>query len=77
MMKGGKAMEEHQEKFVQVRVVTTSGIYPEAGFDRVPEHQVVDVVLKKADHHLHTGAEHGGLIAVVGGRSDDIARSSR
>ncbi len=70
------AMEEHHEKFVEVRVVTTSGIYPEAGFDRVPEHQVVDVVLKKADHHLHI-TNTAGWIAVVGGRKIDIARSYR
>jgi hypothetical protein len=75
-MKGGKAMEEHHEKHVEVRVVTTSGIYPETGFDRVPEHQVVDVVLKKADHHLHI-TNTAGWIAVVGGRKIDIAKSYR
>ena len=48
----------------------------EAGFDRVLEHQVVDVVLKKADHHLHI-TNTAGWIAVVGGRKIDIARSYR
>lgn len=68
---------EHQhEKSVEVRVITTSGVYPEAGFDRVPEHQIVDIVLKKANKKLHI-ADTAGWIAVVGGRKIDISRSYR
>jgi len=69
-------MEENHEKFVEARVVTTSGIYPEAGFDRVPEHEVVNVVLKKADHTLHI-TNTAGWIAVVGGRKIEITKSFR
>ena len=69
-------MDEHNGKFVEVRVVTTSGIYPASGFEKVPENQVVDVVLKKADHELHI-TNTAGWIAVVGGRKIDITRSYR
>lgn len=70
-------MEEHlhhDEKHVEVRVITTSGVYPESGFDRVPDHQAVDVILKKAAHKLHI-ADTSGWIAVVGGRRIDVAKS--
>ena len=68
---------EHQhEKSVEVRVITTSGVYPESGFDRVPEHQKVEAVLKKANEKLHI-ADTAGWIAVVGGRKIDIAKSYR
>lgn len=69
-------MDERQEKFVEVRVVTTSGIFPESGFDRVPEHQIVDVILKKAAHHLNI-TNTDGWIAVVDGRKIDITKSYR
>ena len=69
-------MEEHSEKFVEVRVITTSGVFPEAGFDRVPEHQPVDDVLKKAAHKLHI-ADTSGWIAVVAGRKIDATKSYR
>jgi hypothetical protein len=68
--------EESREKFVEVRVITTSGVYPEAGFERVPEHEKVEVVLKKANEKLHI-ADTQGWIAVVAGRKIDIARSFR
>ena len=38
-------MEEHHEKFVEVRVITTSGIYPEVGFERVNDHEHVETCL--------------------------------
>lgn len=67
-------MEEQHEKFVEVRVVTTSGVYPEAGFDRAPEHQLVEVVLKKADEKLHI-TDTAGWIAVVAGRKINVKKS--
>lgn len=67
---------EQQDKFVEVRVVTTSGIFPDAGFDRVPEAQPVDVILKQADNKLHI-TNTAGWIAVVGGRKIDITKSFR
>jgi hypothetical protein len=69
-------MEEHQEKFVEVRVVTTAGVYPEVGFDRAPEHEHVRIVLKKADEKLHI-TDTAGWIAVVQGRKIDISKSFR
>lgn len=67
-------MAEHGDHFVEVRVVTTAGVYPQAGFDRVPDNQPVKVILKKADHELHI-TNTNGWIAVVGGRKIDIERS--
>jgi len=69
-------MDEHHEKFVEVRVITTSGVYPEAGFDRVPEHQPVDDVLKKAARKLHL-ADTSGWLAIVAGRKIDASKSYR
>jgi len=69
-------MEEHHEKFVEVRVITTSGIYPEVGFERVNDHEHVETVLKKAAEKLHI-IDTVGWIAVVGGRKIDIAKSYR
>jgi hypothetical protein len=69
-------MEEHHEKFVEVRVVTTSGVYPEVGFERVPDHEHVITVLKRAAEKLHI-KDTAGWIAVVGGRKIDIAKSFR
>ncbi len=69
-------MEEHHEKSLEVRVITTSGIYPEAGFERVAEHQLVEIMLKRADEKLHV-TNPAGWIAVVGGRKIDIAKSFR
>ena len=69
-------MEQHPPKHLEVRVVTTSGIYPDTGFEQVPEHERVEAVLKKADHKLHI-TNTNGWIAVVDGRKIDINRSFR
>lgn len=66
-------MEENKHD-VEVRVITTSGVYPEAGFDRVAEKERVGTVLKKADEKLHI-TNTSGWIAVVGGRKIAIDRS--
>jgi hypothetical protein len=46
-------MEAYDPKFIEARVITTSGGYPETGFERVPVHERVATVLKKADDKLH------------------------
>lgn len=69
-------MDEHQEKFIEVRVVTTAGVYPESGFERAPEKEQVRVVLKRADEKLHI-TDPQGWIAVVSGRKVDINRTFR
>jgi hypothetical protein len=67
------AMDEHKHD-VEARVITTSGVYPETGFDRVSEKERVVTVLKKADEKLHI-TNTTGWIAVVGGRKIAIDRS--
>jgi len=67
-------MEEHHGKFIEVRVVTTAGVYPDAGFERVPENQPVKIILKKAADKLHI-ADAAGWIAVVAGRKIDVEKS--
>jgi len=69
-------MTEHNDKTLDVRVITTSGVYPESGFEKVPEHELVKAVLEKADKKLHI-TNTTGWIAVVGGRKIDINRSFR
>jgi len=58
-------MNNPHETFVEVRVVTTAGVYPESGFVREPAHQPVKVVLEKAQHALHI-SDTKGWIAVSG-----------
>jgi hypothetical protein len=69
-------MEEHNDKFVEVRVVTTAGVYPETGFERAAENQLVESILKKADEKLHI-TDTTGWIAVVGGRKIVVTKSFR
>ena len=40
------------ENFVFVEVLTTSGSYPEEGYEKTPINQKLDVVLKKAEKRL-------------------------
>jgi hypothetical protein len=67
-------MAEHNEKSLDVRVITTSGVYPESGFEKVEEKELVKTVLDKADKKLHI-TNTTGWIAVVSGRKIDISRS--
>ena len=69
-------MSEHNDRTLDVRVITTSGVYPESGFESVPEHELVKTILEKADKKLHITATTG-WIAVVGGRKIDTNRSFR
>lgn len=41
------------EKFIRVAISTTSGFYPAEGFEQVPIHQKIEVLLKKAAEALH------------------------
>ena len=47
--------KEHHpvEQFVQVAVITTSGSYPENGYERTPKHQKIRVILQKAARALN------------------------
>ncbi len=67
-------MEDHGDKFLEVRVVTTAGVFPASGFERVPEKELVESILKKADELLHI-TDTTGWIAVVAGRKIDVKRS--
>ncbi len=66
-------MDQHH-KTLEVRVVTTSGIFPHSGFKNVPEHERVRAFLKEADEHLHI-IDTSGWIAVVAGRKIDVVKS--
>jgi len=59
--------DDSKENFVEVSVVTTSGSYPAHGFERVPKHQKVRVLLDKTAAHLGL-ADTGGWIATVNGK---------
>ena len=65
---------ENRERFVQVSVVTTSGIYPKEGFEEVPAHQKVRVQLHKAAQHLKI-ADTTNWVAVVGNREINVEAS--
>ena len=69
-------MTEHNDRMLDVRVITTSGVYPESGFDKVPEHELVNAVLERANKKLHI-TNTNGWIAVVAGRKIEINRSFR
>jgi hypothetical protein len=60
-----KQQPESNANFVQVAVVTTSGSYPETGFDRTPANQKISVILKKAANKLSI-TDTTDWIAVVG-----------
>lgn len=66
--------KEHQEQFVDVAVVTTSGTYPESGFDKTPSHQKVSVQLSKAARELNL-ASTDGWVARAGGNEIDPTKS--
>jgi hypothetical protein len=44
---------EHKQHTVEVRVITTAGTFPAAGYDRVPADQHIQVMLKRAADELH------------------------
>lgn len=52
--------------FVAVSISTTSGFYPEEGFDRVPVHQKVGVQLEKAAKKLGIKDTNNWIATVSG-----------
>lgn len=60
-----KKPTQPKENFVQVAVVTTSGSYPEKGFERTPEHQKIKVILEKTIRELKI-ADSTGWVSIVG-----------
>ena len=48
----GNGQDAAGDNFVEVAVVTTSGSYPETGFERTPIRQKISVILKKATNKL-------------------------
>lgn len=44
--------QEEKKNHIEVAVVTTSGSYPEEGFENIPNHQKVKIILKKAADEL-------------------------
>ncbi len=62
--------KEKKENDIEVAVVTTSGSFPEEGFEKVPIHQKVMVLLKKAQDKLGI-VSTDKWVAKVGGRVID------
>jgi hypothetical protein len=67
---GQKNTPDH-DQHVEVGVVTTSGSWPEEGFDRVPAHQKIKVQLQQAAHHLKI-TDTSGWIAVANDKELNI-----
>lgn len=67
-----------KEQFVEISISTTAGFYPAEGFERVPVHQKVSVLLEKAQKELNI-KDIAGWIATVtdasGKRQIDPTRS--
>jgi len=59
--------KEKKENDIEVAVVTTSGSFPEEGFEKVSIHQKVMVILKKAQEKLKI-VSTDKWVAKVGGR---------
>jgi len=68
------AQKPHPEPRIEVQIVTTSGKYPEHGFDTVSAHQKIRVELEKAVKKLHI-ADTTGWIATVEDRELKIEES--
>jgi hypothetical protein len=66
--------DEGREHFVEVSVVTTSGVFPKEGFDRVPAHQKVRVELDHAAKHLGL-TDTTNWVAMVGNKEINVDTS--
>lgn len=67
-----------KEQFVEISISTTAGFYPAEGFERVPVHQKVSVLLEKAQKELNIKDIAGWIATVTDGsgkRQIDPARS--
>lgn len=69
--KEDKKPEQPNEKFVQVAVITTSGSYPDQGFDRTPENQKIRVILEQTARKLKI-TDTSGWVALVGDKELNI-----
>lgn len=56
-----------KEQFVEVSISTTAGFYPMEGFERVPVHQKVSVLLEKAQKELNIKDVAGWIATVTDG----------
>ncbi len=74
MSENSSAQKPRPETHVQVQVVTTSGKYPEQGFDDVPTNQKVRIQLEKAAKKLHI-ADTNGWVAMVGDHEVNLDQS--
>ena len=63
-------MNSPHEHVVEVRVVTTAGVFPASGFEQVPATQMVHAILERAKHALHI-TDTQNWIAVAGGARID------
>jgi hypothetical protein len=59
--------ERSEERFVEISISTTAGFYPAEGFERVPIHQKVVVMLDKAKHKLEIKDTTGWVATVTDG----------
>jgi hypothetical protein len=57
---------EKKENHLQVAVVTTSGSWPKEGFEEIPIHQKVKIVLKKATDLMHIVSTDNWVAKVEG-----------
>lgn len=65
---------ESKPHHLLVAIVTTSGSYPDDGFDEVPEQQPIKVELDRAAHKLHI-TNTTDWVATVGGNELKIDQS--
>ena len=56
-----------KDQFVEVSISTTAGFYPTEGFERVPAHQKVSVLLGKAQNELNIKDVAGWIATVTDG----------
>lgn len=55
------------DHFVEISISTTAGFYPPKGFERVPAHQKVSVLLGKAQGELNIKDVAGWIATVTDG----------
>jgi|ERR1043166_4001359 hypothetical protein len=74
----GSAVAEQPSKVlpqhIEVAVITTSGTWPQEGFDSVPIHQPIKVQLQQAAKKLKI-ADTTGWVATVGGRELNVEQN--
>jgi hypothetical protein len=68
----------HENQFVELSISTTAGFYPMEGFERVPVHQKISVLLSKAQKELKITDVAGWITTFTDGsgkRQIDAERS--